>query len=81
MLLVNRILAGLIQDARVYYSVVIDIESKFYHPLVSRVNLKLKYRKDEKLRETLQKLLNTKLEGLKFDNVEDRWTNFRKMMC
>ena len=50
-------------------------------------NLKLKFRKgnclpgsydvgrlqDENLRETFQEQLNTKLQSLKFDNVEDGW--------
>jgi len=26
------------------------------------------------------KQLNTKLEGLKFDNIEDGWNNFRKII-
>ena len=33
------------------------------------------------MRETLQKQLNTKLQSLKFDNVEDGWNNFRKIIC
>ena len=62
---------------------------------MSRVNLKLKFRKgnylpgsydvgrlqDENLRETFQEQLNTKLESLKFDNVEDGWKFFRKTLC
>ena len=61
---------------------------------MSKVNLKLKFRKgnylpgsydvgrlqDENLRETFQEQ-NTKLESLKFDNVEDEWNNFRKTIC
>ena len=60
-----------------------------------RVNLKLKFRKgsylpesydggrlqNENLRETSQEQLDTKLESLKFDNVEDGWNNFRKRVC
>jgi hypothetical protein len=62
---------------------------------VSRVNLKLKFQKsnyltgsydvgrlrDENLRKIFQEHLNTKLESLKFDNVEDGWNNFRKSIC
>jgi hypothetical protein len=33
------------------------------------------------LRETFQEQLNTKLQSLKFDNVEDAWNNFRKIIC
>ena len=36
---------------------------------------------DKKLRETFQEQLNTKLESLKFDNVEDEWNKFRKTVC
>ena len=25
--------------------------------------------------------MNTKLDSLKFDNVEDGWNNFRKIIC
>ena len=60
-----------------------------------RVNLNLKYQRgnylprsydvsrlqDENLRETFQERLNTKLESLKFDNVEDGRSNFRKTDC
>ena len=62
---------------------------------MSRVNLKLEFQKgnylpgsydfgrhqDENSRETFQKQLNTKLDSLKFDNVEDGWNNFRKIVC
>ena len=58
---------------------------------MSRVKLKLKFWKgnnlprsndvgtlqDENLRETFHEQLNTKLESLKLDNVEDGWNNFR----
>jgi len=33
------------------------------------------------LREYFQEQFNTKLESLKFDNVEDGWNNFRKTIC
>ena len=33
------------------------------------------------MRETFQEQLNTKLESLKFDNVEDGWNIFRKTIC
>ena len=33
------------------------------------------------MRETFQEQLNTKLQSLKFDNVEDGWINFRKTIC
>ena len=36
---------------------------------------------DENLRKKFQEQLSTKLEGLKFDNVEDGWNNFRKTIC
>ena len=76
-------------------SAVIYVKSKNRHLIVSRVNLKLKFQKgnhlaevydvsrlqDENLRETLEELLNTKLENLKFDNIEDGWNNFRKTIC
>ena len=59
---------------------------------MSRVNLKLKFRKsyqlpgscdvsrlqDEDSREIFQEQLNAKLEGLKLDNVEDGWNYFRR---
>ena len=62
---------------------------------MSKVNLKLKFRKgnslpesydvgrlqDENLRKKFQEQLSTKLEGLKFDNVKDGWNNFRKTIC
>jgi len=62
---------------------------------VSRVNLKLKFRKskyvpgkydvgrlqDENSRETLKEQLNTKFGSLKFNNVEDGRNNFRKTIC
>ena len=73
--IVNRRLAGSIQYTRVYRSAVIDVKSKDHHLVVSKVNLKLKFRKgshlpesydagrlqDENLRETFQEQLNTKL--------------------
>ena len=31
--------------------------------------------------ETFQEQLNTKIESLKFDNVEDGWNNFGKTIC
>ena len=43
--IVNQRLAGSIQDTRVYRSGVIDVKSKDHHLVVSRVNLKLKFRK------------------------------------
>ena len=93
--IVNRRLAGSIQDTRVYRSAVIDVKSKDHHLVVFKVNLKLKFRKsnslpesydvgrlqDENLRKKFQEQLSTKLEGLKFDNVEDGWNNFRKTIC
>ena len=93
--IVNRRLARSIQDTRVYRSAVIDVKSKAHHLIVSKVNLKLKFRKrnslpesydvgrlqDENLRKNFQEQLNTKLESLKFDNVEDGWNNFRKTIC
>ena len=62
---------------------------------MSKVNLKLKFRKgnslpesydvgrlqDENLRKKFQEQLNTKLESLKFDNVEDGWNNSSKTIC
>ena len=94
-IIVNQRLAGSIQDTKVHRSVVIDVKSKDHHLVVSRVNLKQKFRKgnyfperfdigrlqDEYLRETLQEQLNAKLESLKFDNVEDGWNNFRRIFC
>ena len=41
--IVNRRLAGSIQDTRVYRSAVIDVKSKDHHLVVPRVNLKLKF--------------------------------------
>ena len=83
--IVNRRLVGSIQDTREYRSAVIDVKSKYHHQVVSKSNLKLKFWKgnyllgiydigrlqDRNLRETFQEQLNTKLESLKFDNVED----------
>ena len=43
--IVNRGLAGSVQDARVCRSAVIDVKSKDNHLVVSRINLKLKFRK------------------------------------
>jgi hypothetical protein len=62
---------------------------------VSRDNSKLKFRKgdylpasydvgrlqDENLRQSFHEQLNTKLESLNFDDVEDEWNNFRKVIC
>ena len=33
------------------------------------------------MRETFKEQLNTKLESLKFDKMEDGWDNFRKTIC
>ena len=33
------------------------------------------------LEKKFQEQLSTKLESLKFDNVEDGWNNFRKTIC
>ena len=41
--ILNRKLAGSIQDTRVYRSAVIDLKSKDHHLVVSRVNLKWKF--------------------------------------
>ena len=93
--IVNRRLAGSMQDTRVYRSAIIDVKSKDHHLVVSRVNLKLKSQKgnylrrsddvgtlqDEHLRETFQAQLNTKLASLKLDNVEDGWNKFWKTIC
>ena len=78
-----------------YRSAFIDVKSKDHHLVVSKVNLKLKFRKsnylpksydvgkiqDENLRKTFQEQLNAKLESLKFDNVEDGSNIFRKTIC
>ena len=83
------------QDTRVYRSAVINVKSKDHQLVVSRVNLKLKIwktnyilgsynfdrRKDENLREISLEQLNTKLESLKFDNVEVCCNNSRKTNC
>ena len=94
--IVNRRLAGYkilaMQDTRVYRSAVIDIKSKDYHLVVSRGNLKQKFRNGNYLtgsydvdrlqnansRDNFQEQWNAKLESLKFDNVEDECNNFRK---
>ena len=92
---VNRRVAASIQDTRVYRSAVIDVKSDDYYLLVSRVNLKLKFRKgnvllgsydvgklqNDNLRATFQEQLNTKLESLELDIVEDERKNFRKTIC
>ena len=66
--IVNRRLGGLMQDTMVYRRAVINVKSKGHYLLLSRVNLKLKFRKgnhspgscdagrlqDEILRETFQ---------------------------
>ena len=41
--IVNRRLAGSIQDTRVFRSGIIDVKSKDNHLVESRVNLKLKF--------------------------------------
>ena len=83
------------QNTRVYKGGVINVKSKDHHLVVSRVNLKLQSRKGnyllesydvdrlqfENLKENFQEELNTKFESLKFDNVEDGWNNFRKIIC
>ncbi|XP_065571512.1 craniofacial development protein 2-like [Artemia franciscana] len=94
--IVNRRLARSIQHTRevLYSSAVIDVKSKDHHLIMPRVNLELKFQgnylpgsynacriKNENLRETFQEQLNTKLESLKFDNVEDGWNYFRKKIC
>ena len=33
------------------------------------------------MRETSQEQSNSGIESLKFDNVEDEWNNFTKIMC
>ena len=72
----------------------IDVRSKNQHLVVSRVNLSLKFRKskdlpgsydlgrlqDKNMRESIQEQLNTNLESLKFDSVEDGWNNLRKIV-
>ena len=93
--ILKRRLVGPIEDTRVYRSAFIDIKSKDHHVVVSKVNLKLKFRKgnylpgsyeagklqDENLRETFHGQWNTKLESLKFDNVKDRWNSYRRTIC
>ena len=90
--IVNKRLAGSIQITREYRTAVIDVKIKDHYLLVSRVNLKLKFRKvkyllesydvdgiqDENLREIFQEQLNTKLESLKFEIVKNGWNNFKK---
>ena len=51
--IVNRRLAGSIQDTSVYRNTVIDVKSKDHHLVVSRVNLKLKFRKGNNLPEVM----------------------------
>ena len=34
-----------------------------------------------RMREIFQESLNNKVESLKFNNVEDEWNNFRKIIC
>ena len=77
------------------FSGAILFEIKDHHLVESKVNLKLKFRKgnslpesydvgrlqDTNLRKKFQEQLSTKLESLKFDNVEDGWNNFRKTIC
>ena len=77
--IVNRRLAGSIQDTRVYRSAVFDVESKDHHLVVSKINLKLKFRKgnylpesydvgrlqDENLRKNFQEVLKKTLKLLK----------------
>ena len=93
--IVNRRLARSIQDIRVYRSAFIDVKNKHHHLVMSRVDLKLRFRKgnylpgsydvgrlqDKNLRETFQEQLNAQLESLKFDNLEDGWNNFLKTIC
>ena len=93
--IVNRRLEGSVQDKRVHRSAVIDVKSKDQHLVLSKANLKLKFRKgnylpesydvgrlqDENLRETFLEQQISKLESLKFDNVEDGWNNYRKTIC
>ena len=52
MLLLNRRLAGSIQDTRVYRIAVIDFKSKDHHLVVSKVDLKLKFPKGNYLPES-----------------------------
>ena len=92
--IVNRKLAGSIQDIRVDRITVIDVKSKDHRLVVSRVNLELKFWKgdylpgkpdvgrlqDENLRETFHEQLNTKLEYFKFYSVKDGWNSLRKTM-
>ena len=44
---------GSIQDTRVYRSAVIDVKSKDHHLVVSKVNLKLKFRKGNSSRKVM----------------------------
>ena len=85
--IVNRRLAGSIQDTRVYRSADIGVKSKDHHLVVSKLNLKLVFRigkylpeiydagrlQDDNLREIFQEQLNTKLESLEFEQC-GRWT-------
>ena len=62
---------------------------------MSRINLKLKFWKgnylpggydvgrpqEENLRENIQGQLDTKVENLKFNSVEDGWNNFGEPIC
>ena len=92
--IVNRRLAGSVQDTKVKRSAIIDVKRKYHYQVVSRGNLKLKFPKgnylpgsydvgglqDENYREIFQELLNTKLESLKFDKVEDSWSYLEKQV-
>ena len=51
--IVNRRLAGSIQDTRVNRSAVIGVNSKDHRLLVSKVNLKLEFRKGNYLRKLM----------------------------
>ena len=91
----SRRLAGAIHYTRIYRSAVIDLKSADHHLVVSKVKLKLKFRKgkclpgrydvgrlqDENLRENFEEQLNATLKSLEFDNVEDEWNNFRQTVC
>ena len=83
------------QDTRAYRSTVINDKSKD-HCLVGFIaNSLLKLKKnnyisgryafsklhDDNLRENFQEQLNTKLDSLKLDSVEDGWNNFWEVIC
>ena len=81
--IVNQRQAESKQDTRVYRSVVIDLKSKYHHLVVSRVNLKPKFRKGYYLLGIYDRFMivgRVQDENLR-ETFQEQLNNFRKTIC